>query len=101
MASRMDLQRELKSILGTSQVYYQSPENLKMSYPAIVFFIDDINNNYANDHKYLQHNRYMITLIDRNPESEYVDSILALPYCSFDRHYIIDNLNHFIFEIYW
>ena len=97
----MDLQKCLSDILGSDEVYYQAPESKKMSYPSIVYFLDDINHLYANDKKYKEKRRYMITLIDRNSESSFIDDILALPYCSFDRHYIIDNLNHFIFNIFW
>jgi hypothetical protein len=30
-----------------------------------------------------------------------VDDILALPYCQFDRSYVSDNLNHFVFTLYF
>lgn len=101
MAERMDLESRLIDIMKTNHVYYQPPETIKMKYPAIVYFLDDINHLYANDSKYKEDRSYTITLIDRNPESIYIDDILALPYCSFDRHFVTDNLNHFIFNIFW
>ena len=97
----MDLEACLIDILGSTNVYYQPPESIKMKYPAIVYFLDDINHLYADDFKYKENRRYMITLIDRNPESIYIDDILALPYCILDRHFVTDNLNHFIFNIFW
>ena len=33
--------------------YFQPPESVKMSYPAIVYSLDDIDKTYANDGVYL------------------------------------------------
>lgn len=101
MADRIELQQCLVDILGSEEVYYQPPETIKMSYPAIVYNLDDLSFLHANNNKYKEKRRYAITLIDRNPESSFIDDILQLQYCTFDRRYIIDNLNHFIFNIFW
>ena len=45
--------------------------------------------------------RYMVTVIDSDPDSKIVNRVSMLPYCYFDRHYVQDNLNHDVFEIYF
>ena len=43
----------------------------------------------------------MVTVIDSDPDSKIVNRVSMLPYCYFDRHYVQDNLNHDVFEIYF
>ena len=44
---------------------------------------------------------YEIIVIDKLPNNEVIDKILELPYSSFDRHYVSDNLNHDVITIYY
>ena len=37
MADRKALQADLEQLIGSRNVYYQPPENVKMNYPAIVY----------------------------------------------------------------
>lgn len=102
MPRRYDLQKELETILKSKNVYYQPPESNKIKYPAIVYFLASIQRPKADDRDYLRNRSYDITLIDKNPDSEYVDAILdAFKYIRYDRHYISDNLHHFVFTIYY
>lgn len=101
MANRMDLHKILCNMLDSTNVYFQPPENLKISYPAIVYTLDNIDFLFADDYKYKRINRYTLTFITKDPEPSFVDDILKLDYCNFERSYVIDNLNHFIFEIFW
>lgn len=86
---------------GDRHVYFQPPESIKMKYPAIRYSLSDIGNRFANDSVYNQSNSYELIVIDKNPDSEIVDKISKLTFCSFDRFYIADNLNHFVFIIYY
>ena len=101
MATRVDLQNGLEELLGSRNVYYQPPESLKMSYPAIVYSRKTIDNSYANNSVYKQNYAYEITVIDKNPDSEIVNKISKLPTCRFDRHFKSDNLNHDVFTLYY
>ena len=101
MGSRLKLQELLERVLGSKSAYFQPPENVKMSYPAIVYSLDDIWHDHADNLSYISKNAYQITLIDRNPESEFVSEISSLPLCSFDRFYVADNLNHWVFTMYY
>lgn len=100
MSKRIDLDNEFRRILKTTNVYYQPPESLKIKYPAIVYHRDKIQSIKADDTSYLSSTRYQVTLIDKNPDSVYIDELLKLSYCQHDRHFVADNLNHDVFTIY-
>jgi hypothetical protein len=101
MPSRLDLQSELEKILGSRNVYFQPPASVQMKYPAIVYSRKSIDVQHANDSAYLIHPGYEIILIDKNPDSVFIERILQFRYCSFDRHYEKDNLNHDVFTLYY
>ena len=100
MSSRLDLHTILCEILGSRNVYFQPPSSVRMQYPAIVYSRKDIEKRSANDGVYRKLPSYEVILVDKNPDSPFVEKILDLPYCSFDRHYESDNLNHDVFTIY-
>ena len=97
MPSRLELQTLLEEILGSRNVYFQPPESVKMKYPAIVYSLEDITNTFANDRVYLSKRKYLITVIDEDPDSEIVEKVSQLPTCKFNRHFESDNLNHDVF----
>ena len=99
MESRLELQILLEEILGSANVYYQPPESVKMSYPAIVYSLKNMKNNFANNSVYTQYTDYEIIVIDKDPDSVIVSKISKLPMCMFDRHYASDNLNHTVFTL--
>ena len=101
MPSRLNLQTELETILGSRNVYFQPPSSVRMQYPAIVYSRKGIEKRSANDGAYRKLSSYEVILIDKNPDSKFVNKILDLPYCSFDRHYESDNLNHDVFTLYY
>lgn len=101
MASRLELHEKLKELLGTKSVYYQPPASLKMAYPAIVYSVNNIEQTKANDEVYSRSREYSITVIDKKPDNPVIDKLLDLPYCSFDRHYTSDNLNHDVLTLYY
>lgn len=100
MERRLELQRLFENILGSRNVYFQPPANVKMKYPAIKFELDNIEHKHANNKPYIRNPAYMVTLIDKNPDSEFVEKLDSLPMCGFDRSYKADNLNHWVFIIY-
>lgn len=100
MDKRLELDQVFCELLGSENVYFQPPESVKMSYPAIVYSRDNIENQFADDSVYLQRVRYRVTVIDRDPDSVYVKKVSQLPKCRFDRHYSSDGLNHDSFILY-
>lgn len=81
-------------------MYFQPPTGFKMSYPCIVYKLVRIDTRFANNNPYSHNKAYTLTVIDKNPDSLIPDKVADLPMCSFDRHFEIDNLHHFVFTIY-
>jgi len=101
MASRLDLQSKLEELLGSKHVYYQPPESLKMEYPCIRYSKNDIESKHADNMKYHNINLYQIIVISKKPDHEVIQKILDLPLSSFDNHYISNNLNHDVINLYY
>jgi hypothetical protein len=87
--------------LGTANVYLQEPETLKMKYPCILYRLDDIYEEHANNNIYLDKERYQVTVIDREPDGTLYKSVKRLPLCRFSRHFRADNLNHYVYSLYY
>lgn len=102
MGSRVDLHNDLVGLFGDSgHVYYQTPESVKMEYPAIRYSKINIATKRANNSLYSSMRCYQIVVIDRKPDNPVIDKLLELPYCKFDRHYVYDNLHHDLFTLYY
>ena len=101
MASRLALQSKLESFLGNKNVYYQAPETLKMEYPAIRYSRIDIDSKHADNIKYTNVNLYQVIVISKKPDHEAIQKVLDLPLSSFDRHYVSNNLNHDVINLYY
>lgn len=98
---RLQIQQVLSGIAGVKKAYWQAPSKDQMVYPAIKYELDDHDNGYADNMPYRTAKRYQVVVIDRNPDSLIPDLVAKLPYCSFDRFYAADGLNHFSFNIYF
>lgn len=101
MASRLELQSKLEELLGTKNVYYQSPESIKMRYTAIRYSKSNYHITRANNSIYNKLTRYEVVVIATKPDDPVIEKILELPYCSFDQHYVADNLHHDVFTLYY
>ena len=101
MASRLELQTKLEELLGSRNVYYQPPESVKMEYPAIVYSKNDIRTTRANDAVYSKRTQYSLIVISKKPDEPVIDKLLSIPYCSYDRPYKSDNLNHDVLTLYF
>jgi hypothetical protein len=101
MANRLTLQTKLEVLLGSRNVYYQPPSTVNMNYPAIVYSKAQPNRRFANDKTYINKSCYELTVIDKKPDNPIIDKLMELPYCSFNRHYVSDNLNHDVLTIYY
>ena len=102
MASRLELHEELCELLGTRNVYFQSPESVKMQYDAIRYELGGKNLKRADDRIYLNTNQYEGVVITRDPDTMIPDRLLAhFEMCSFGRPYTADNLNHYPFTLYY
>jgi len=56
---------------------------------------------HADDKPYYTKTKYLITIIDKNPDSEIPNEVAKLPLCIFDRFYTVDNLNHDVYKLFF
>ena len=99
MGQRQDLHQILEAI--TENVYFQPPSNMQMKYPCIVYARDYAETKFADNHPYSHTLRYMVTVIDRDADSELPEKVAALPMCLFNRFFAADNLNHNVYSVYF
>ena len=100
MKDRLELDTKFREILGNGNVYFQPPESVKMNYDCIRYKLSRINSIYANNNPYKNTKGYIGIVISKDPECKIIDEILKLPKTVFDRFYVADNLNHWVFIIY-
>lgn len=99
---RLQLHEILVSILGFEhQVYFQPPPSLVMQYPCIVYNREQADSKFADNAMYLYKQRYSVTLIDRDPDSDKIIKIASLPMTTHERWFAADDLNHDVFNLYF
>lgn len=101
MSDRLDLQALLVETLGSNHVYFQPPEDLKIQYPCIVYRRDRANSTHADNELYRFVQRYTVTVIDANPDSDLHLKVAKLPMCSYNRFYTADKLNHDVYNLFF
>lgn len=82
-------------------VYFQPPENVSITYPAIVYERNALSMTHANNNSYHREKQYQITVIDRNPDSAIPDAVASLPKTRFVAHNKADGLNHDVYTTYF
>lgn len=101
MNNRLELHNILESIVGPN-IYYQPPESVKLKYPCVIYKRTAIDLDHADDHNYTKKNRYTITIITKSPDFIFGETLLdSIPYCTFDRNYVVDNLQHDVYSVYY
>lgn len=98
MDRRLILSTKLHEVCG--HVYFQPPATIKMVYPCIVYKLENFDPLRANNNIYVNHERYTVTVIDRNPDSEIPYKVAAIPYSKMTRTFENENLHHWVFTIY-
>lgn len=98
---RKELHQILVDSLGSKYVYFQPPESIKLTYPCIVYRRTGSYNKHADDDIYRHSKVYEGILITKDPDSDVPDKLEKLRYCSLERVYTADNLNHYAFKIYF
>lgn len=99
MAPRLQLHNLLLEI--TEHVYFQPPSNIAMQYPCILYTRDASHSEHADNRPYLHAKRYQVTVVDRDPDSPLPDLVGALPLCAFDRTFVADELNHWVYNLFF
>lgn len=99
----MGLRLDLHALLLTfcDNVYFQPPQNAQMQYPCIVYHRDYAKTEFAGNNPYRYSKRYLVTVIDSDPDSLIPDKIKDLPTCVFSRFFTADKLNHDVYNLFF
>lgn len=99
---RIQLQETLEAILGSSNVYFNPPESIKMKYPCIVYNLTDIDSTRADNLSYHTQRAYQLTCIGKDVDTDLPDRILeTLEMCSYERSFKSDGLDHHVIRLYY
>lgn len=102
MDRRLQLHELFKELLGSEYVYFQPPESVNMRYPCIKYELASADLRHANNKAYRVTDRYLVQVIDRNPDSEIPRRLIdSFSMIDTERYYKADNLNHFTFVLYY
>lgn len=98
MRPRMDLDRVFRSLCPN--VYYQPPESMKLKYPCIIYSMNTIKTQKADNRSYTMEVAYSVRYVTLDPDDPVIFKIAELKYCSSGNHYAKDNLHHYPYTIY-
>lgn len=99
--TRLTLHEELCEVLGSPNCYFSPPS--AMVYPCIRYIREAPYTEPADNIEYMEVQRWTITIIDTNPDSNIPDRLKAKfkHYCMKDREYTTDGLYHFVYTLYY
>lgn len=97
---RVKISKMLHNALGSDNVYFDPPESIKMNYPAIVYTRAKINTKSADNRKFYIYDRFEVTFIRKDPDSEVLDNLLEMPFTEHLRNYKSTDLYHDVFTVY-
>jgi hypothetical protein len=99
----MDRRLQLHQLLETftENVYFQPPTNIQLKYPCIIYKRDFADTKFADDKPYSRKVRYMVMIIDRDPDSDIPAKVAEMPLTLFNRFFTADNLNHDVYNVYF
>lgn len=98
---RIEFHNILEALPGVKKAYFQRPPKNQIQLDNTIVYSGKPGLKYADNHVYLKGTYYTVTFIHSDPDSETVDAILELQYCSFDRQFISDDLYHDVFTIFY
>lgn len=96
-----ELQGILEAIPTVKEAYFQPPSNVQMVYPCIRYELDDMDTTHADNLPYRVEDRYVLTGMSLDPRSPIRRELALLPTARFNRFFVVDNLNHFVFTIFF
>ena len=83
-----------------NHVSFQPDERSEIKYPHIVYSRDPAYKAVADNITYLHRDKYVVTYIDRKPDSLVFDKLEKRPYCSHKASFVEDGLHHDVFDLY-
>lgn len=100
ISERQEFHNKLKEIYPNISIYFQPPASIKMSYPCIIYNLDNINMTRADNKIYTAQYRYALTYVSNKPDdTDYQKLFDTFEYVNLERYYRADNLNHYLITI--
>lgn len=90
-----------EELLESRNVYFSPPDGMQLDYPCIIYKHDLIGGNFADNVRYIKKNRYSITVVDEDPDSNIPNMVMDLPTAYFNTYFAVDNLNHWQMSLYF
>ena len=101
MGDRLGLHSKLEATFTPLPIYYQPPTNTIMTYPCVVYEKSDRYENFADNNLYTFKIKYLVTIIDKDPDSSLLDKLSDYKLTSYDRRFISDGLYHDVFTMFY
>lgn len=99
LQARIKVRDILIGIIGTGKVWYQTPDQSKLTYPCIRYDYAGPRNTYADNGKYIVRHAFTVTLMTDNPLDELVDELMELKNSEYDRPYKSEGIYHHVYTI--
>lgn len=93
----------LKDVVGDLVgVHYQPPQNLQLKYPCVIYEMDGLQNQFADNLPYAQMVRYSVTVMDKTPDSVLWTALLhKFQYVTLENVMNVDGIYHWNFTLYY
>lgn len=102
MHNRSELHEKLEMLIDSSNVYFQPPASVQLSYPCVIYTLGTGDMKRADDSVYMYTHSYEVIFIYKRPNIDIVEQVLkTFSMSSIYRVYVSDNLNHYAFKIYY
>jgi len=82
----------------TPNVYWNPPENFKMSYPCIIYSLVDTNDIYADNKKAIYNEVYELTWISFDKEDLKLDKLMHDDHATYNSYFLSDAMHHYKFR---
>lgn len=87
-------------ILNAPAVYFQPPPTVQMVYPAIRYKKDGGRIRHADNGSYHLHQKYLLTIIDPDPDSLIPNEVMKLSGVAYVNDYTANGLHHTVLSVY-
>lgn len=102
MGTRLELHAKLVNLLKMPYVYFRAPSEDRMYYPCFRYDLTEIHTKHADNKVYMSKKGYLVTYITDLPDDDMSKQLFeTFDNIRFDRSYIADGLNHFVYKIFY
>lgn len=102
MDRRLKLHDELIKTFGIKNCYFQPPESVKLEYPCIIYRLNTGDTQFADNFPFVFRRQYEVIVVSKDPDDSLIEKVAYhFPMSRLSRFYTSDNLNHWVYMIYY